>query len=580
MNKSFFLAIVSVIATVISFSAAYAQEITTKAAEGESWRSEKNCGVNCAYMLLEFFGKNDLYEELCKEANINEHGTSLLDIYGIVARRGVAVEMRKISPQELSIDLCPFIAHLELANTGDVHKPPVGHYVLVVQASADSGTIVIIDGTSGVLQEIGKDGFVQQWTGATLVCRPTGSWQMVLYLMLACAVSVLVLRRNFIPEFMWTMFRSKALASVIPLGFFLITPCVLLGEDSRLKETAIQEIESRWRSIESLEVSYRFSPISSEDTTSQIEKLGKAELKQGTETYRMWGERRWLERESKILATAPSIQVWAEDGNPMDKKDRNVRKEYRAFDGKVFRNQSKVTGLVLPAARLQKNNFQTMILVNIGYLPQSVCATTELNAMNYKMGLPSALKDKSYKGSVVELEGESTLFFEGTINNSPTNVLADKIWINPKTFSLLKREFYDKDNRLSIRFKNQDFKEVWPNVWLPRESDCEEYIAENAQKPVVTNRCIVSHWKLNHLKEEDFQLDFRPGTQVADFVLGQGDDALAYTIPVRPGDLKATVEIAMKSRQNRGSRFPFLIGCLFLIASVATSVFLYAKRKR
>ena len=580
MNRSYTLAIFVVVATAFLFSAAYAQEIVTKAAEGESWRSEKNCGVNCAYMFLEFFGKNAKYEELCEEANITERGTSLHDIYCIVANRGVAVEMRKISPQELSSDLCPFIAHLELANTGDVHKPPLGHYVLVVEASADSGTIVMIDGSSGVLQEIGKEGFVQQWTGATLIRQATGFWQMILCVVFAFTISVLVFRRKYVAEFLRAMFQSKAMASVMTLGFFLTTAGVLFGEDSRLKETVIQEIESRWKSIESLEVSYRFSPISSEGTSSQIQKLGKAELKQGTETYRMWGERRWLERESKILATAPSIQVWAEDGNPMDKKDRNVRKEHRAFDGEVFRNQGKVTGLILPAARLQKNNFQTMILVNIGYLPQSVCATSELNSMNYKMGLPSALKENSYQGAIVELDGESTLFFEGTITNSPTSVLSDKIWINQKTYSLVKRELYDKDDRLSIRFKNQDFKEVWPRVWLPSESDCEEYIAENADKPVVINRCVVSHWKLNQLKEEDFQLDFRPGTQVADFVLGRGDDALAYTIPVRPGDLKATVEVAMKSRKNKGSRLPLLIGCLFLIASVATSVVWYVKSKQ
>jgi outer membrane lipoprotein-sorting protein len=68
------------------------------------------------------------------------------------------------------------------------------------------------------------------------------------------------------------------------------------------------------------------------------------------------------------------------------------------------------------------------------------------------------------------LDGQTTAVFDLTYQNL-TNSAHFRLWIDPKTRITVKREWYDKENKLVATFTYLDPKQVADDLWLPTRAE-------------------------------------------------------------------------------------------------------------
>ncbi len=527
------------------------------------WRSERNCGLNCAFVMLGMSGVGTDYAELESGLELGEDGSSLYDICTVLKRRGLNVEMAQCSPVDIPLINCPFIAHLDLNDSAGLNNLAAGHYIVVLRFEVNPKKVVYIDGTTGTIEEMETAQFLSRWSGATILLRTEIMfilWKIVIAIVTGSLVASIGYWLLFIKRPVSHGKLSK-IAGLTALVFaaFVATGEIRAEENTNLLADTIQGIDNWQHSIQSLEVQFRFSSLMQNSVQDTIAKLGKLEIKEGRETFKLKGEFRRLERHLKILGTSKELEARLSDGKPLPEKARSARSDIRSFNGHTYREQHKITGLVMPATDIPQNTFQTMILVNIGFLPKSICSNAQLNAANINLGLPSALRQGRYSASLTDDEADPLVLFEGSVEAGPDRQYKDKIWISKKKLAVVRREIFGNAGELSIRFVNRDFIEAWPGVWFPRLSDCEEFGPGNTASPLVTNRIEVDYWRINECKDSDFDLSLRPGTMVSDFSLGSRGNPTVYTIPLEAKDLDAVIRQAVSGRPTRR---PFLVWIL------------------
>lgn len=337
-----------------------------------------------------------------------------------------------------------------------------------------------------------------------------------------------------------------------------------------------REIREWQAKLESFEVVFSFDSVPGISDSDAIRSLGKAVLKRGQETFGMKGNMRRLERKTLLRATSQDFKAEFVDGRPLPESERLSTHELHSFNGKEFRTQERITGLVVPPELIPHNNFQSMILANIAFLPPSICASDEINKINSSFGLPGALSTGNYSVTNDHVEGSGLLLkLTGEVQASGGDTFPDVIWLDQaRGYVLIQREIYGHDGMLSIRFRNSDFREAAQGIWLPYWSECEEFVVSNSVSPAVTNRLNILSWKVNSLSDDYFDLQFKSGTIVSDYLISKDKDPVVYTIPVNASDLDEAIRRAVHG-PKRGHLA--LIGA-FALAIVTGAVWLLFHR--
>jgi hypothetical protein len=173
------------------------------------WRTTRNCGVNCLYVLLRTNGKSVDYEDLMNDLHARCSGeqNSLTDLRHAARDRGLRCQLGKTTLEGLKSLPKPVIAHTEKAT------PDSGHFVLVVNVGPE--TVEIMDGTTGSITAVSQRDFEQSWTGYVLYASPP--WYATIpwwgYAMLAVALGVAV---SWIVGRLWRGRKWAARPSVVP----------------------------------------------------------------------------------------------------------------------------------------------------------------------------------------------------------------------------------------------------------------------------------------------------------------------------------------------------------------------------
>lgn len=162
----------------------------------DSWRTERKCGLNCAYLMLSAFGVDADYKLMSETLPISHDGSSLSAISRTLQEYGLNNSMVRLTPHELSAAQLPVIAHLEPSEISLSSDQPVGHFVLVAHISPRTGVVTYIDGTTAILSERPLSEFSRNWSGAAIVKRPSVWMRIVLPLgvgvMIVVAASVFI----------------------------------------------------------------------------------------------------------------------------------------------------------------------------------------------------------------------------------------------------------------------------------------------------------------------------------------------------------------------------------------------------
>ena len=144
-----------------------------------SWSEPGRCGTNCLYALFRFLDFAGIqYEDLAKDIPVDAvRGSSLADLADAASRHGLNTAVRKVSVGQFRSLRPPFIAHLELVDSGGA-----GHFITVFQfldiPGTNDKTVRYIDGGSGLMSQQELKHMSPTLTGYVLVVPDhADSWQ-------------------------------------------------------------------------------------------------------------------------------------------------------------------------------------------------------------------------------------------------------------------------------------------------------------------------------------------------------------------------------------------------------------------
>lgn len=128
------------------------------------WEQPGQCGANCLYVFLKASGQSvSSYDEVANAVPIQDkRGSSLSDLADAAQGFGAKVEMLKVAPEDLPDLTVPFIAHLDLLDSGGA-----GHFITVYRIDRE-GAVRYIDGTSGLNTSKHLDELKPRLTGYVL----------------------------------------------------------------------------------------------------------------------------------------------------------------------------------------------------------------------------------------------------------------------------------------------------------------------------------------------------------------------------------------------------------------------------
>jgi len=127
------------------------------AAHLPSWAQAGRCGPNCLYSMIQIMrragmsGYAPTYEEVikCFPQTTGPDGFSMADLSTAAFQLGLTLEVRKVSTEDFGELPTPFVAHLDVLNSGGV-----GHFITVcdvVNATSGPTNVSYIDGSTGQL---------------------------------------------------------------------------------------------------------------------------------------------------------------------------------------------------------------------------------------------------------------------------------------------------------------------------------------------------------------------------------------------------------------------------------------------
>lgn len=148
------------------------------------WRSERCCGVNCAYVMLKTHEIQVDYMQLQRSLLDSSELPSLTDLRDAMREAGLPVEIGKTTADGLTAIGKPVIAHLDLVGARGTTG---GHFVIVL--SIDNNNIQYLDGTTALIQTKSTADFMRRWSGY-VVFRDAGPLQQAKPLLISAVLGI------------------------------------------------------------------------------------------------------------------------------------------------------------------------------------------------------------------------------------------------------------------------------------------------------------------------------------------------------------------------------------------------------
>jgi ABC-type bacteriocin/lantibiotic exporter with double-glycine peptidase domain len=133
------------------------------------WRSARNCGPNCLYLMLSGAGYNVSYKDLVAAVKVGPQGTTLPQMRDAALSLGCRLVIYKGTPEDLGTIRLPAILHLD-PESGDVHG--MGHFVVLSSYNGATREAQLFDGTTASPVAMGFEPLRRMWTGYLLCQGP------------------------------------------------------------------------------------------------------------------------------------------------------------------------------------------------------------------------------------------------------------------------------------------------------------------------------------------------------------------------------------------------------------------------
>jgi ABC-type bacteriocin/lantibiotic exporter with double-glycine peptidase domain len=163
------------------------------------------CGRNCVYALLKLMGRPTASTSVDAVVPVGDTGTNLQELQSALVQLEMPANVLRGDLPWLS-RRTPAICLLR-SQIGDSVQDAnfMGHYVVVARMPATSGTIELIDGTSGKWQSMSIAEFRNLWTGYAVITTESESpwWVIPMVsgaIVLAWAVVWHTIQRNAVSE--------------------------------------------------------------------------------------------------------------------------------------------------------------------------------------------------------------------------------------------------------------------------------------------------------------------------------------------------------------------------------------------
>ena len=130
------------------------------------WRNPLRCGLNCLYGYMSLHGREQEFGTLARRVNLGTKGANLDDLRQVATELGVSSSIVKTNNRELDQMPLPAIAHFDVRG---------GHYQLLLQV--DSDFVAVADMSSGTIEDLPRDVFLEMWSGYLLVPGSVTLWK-------------------------------------------------------------------------------------------------------------------------------------------------------------------------------------------------------------------------------------------------------------------------------------------------------------------------------------------------------------------------------------------------------------------
>lgn len=158
-----------------TWTAAQAPRVLDYQPGSEFWRSARNCGVNCMYLMLRSRVAECDYEALVAATSIDERGSTPVQLRDGAARVGFDTEIAKAAPTDLESIELPVVLYLtEFSDK----MGEAGHYVVLTDLSEGGDSAHVFDGTTAMAGDVPMEKLRRAWTG--ILIRPVAAAEWAL----------------------------------------------------------------------------------------------------------------------------------------------------------------------------------------------------------------------------------------------------------------------------------------------------------------------------------------------------------------------------------------------------------------
>lgn len=619
------------LAVVLSFVLGAASAPAAAPIEGDPakliWRSERVCGVNCAYLLLKHNGVKADYRALEDEL-IHEDLTSLAEIKRTVRQHGLSAIIARTDRRGLAEVPKPLIAHLESVSGRGATN---GHFVLVT--STDDQGVHCVDGTTAIPRDIPWPEFETDWSGHIVFIERGRTLQIsMIAVFVALGLTLGALIRALVAPIARIRGRiaggpaAAGAAAILVLGL-ISTVGTASAADAPTLDSIAGRYKQRYAQVKTLRADYRIEEAALIDRarffrlTGQYEfpasQLSSAISDKGAIYSKLTSQRHelneinaWLakfRRQAKASATGEygyaDIAVACKDSKPTPYGDLTV------FDGtKLFhRGSTKLAPMGVESPVIE--------VIEISRLKSAYFPDSSLGFDLWAYPTPGLPHDNEMKRMqrIPDLFGagpfEVSAKLERVGDDDCVVIQAPgvhKIWLLPgKDFSPRKRVYYFKGEKV-VEAEFTDHKKLGSGAWIAGTivtvdfgvkgfvpSDLEgvatkrtTYRLEKSEvnapatealfsmKPavgdIVIDETLVEKERLGKLEKHDEISNVIP--------------SVSYIVPARSEDLDRVIADAIEEDRNRDRlgwlRSPLLWGNVVVVTLIAVAMVVRRNRKR
>jgi hypothetical protein len=500
------------------------------------WRVPSRCGVNIAYAMLKFHGKRVDYASVLEIAGLDgDRGSSLGSLAYCLNRFGLDVRVVKSDSHGIEYCRLPLVAHLETANLQDVGVATHGHYVLIYGLGDE---VNFVDGTSGMLQTMSKEKFMNAWSGY-LIVRSSG-WQFNMFTIGALVgfLSSLILGLKLVIK----NYRKLRISVCVFLLVYVFFAEVGLAQEQKISNADFGRIVGgvldNHAKVHSAVMSIRTTQASDLDVRELFEKhaISKLLVLSSVE-FAFSGEKRFLKESihrKSLTGQAKKrkgVRVTMDESGkvvrtPIEKpiEDETISEVSYYFNEKELIKTGKNSADIIKADFLESmplGYFFTAYPSMIGWYIPDPTSSDERREFMRKMHFFQAV-EVANRSLRVWSEAETGNVCVREIVSSGENIgNIQKTWLDPRLgYMITRKTMQTSDEQLMIVSADYSVPfEVEKGFWIGSHVDIKEYskIPESNSVVVLKTSVDCKIRDINSVPDTIFEATVRPGSLVLEW---------------------------------------------------------------